>query len=935
MSADRQHWKKRVVKRSLGALGVVLALGFACLSALAAWISRDLPDPNSLSTRDVAQSTKIFDRSGKTLLYEIHGNEKRTLVSIRDIPDTAKWATVAIEDRKFYEHHGVYWRGLFRAGIMSIIKWQRLQGTSTLTQQLIKNAILTNERSVMRKFKEFILAVQMERIFTKDQILQLYFNEIPYGSTIYGIESAAQSYFGKPVKSLSLDEAALLAAIPQRPDFYSPYGTGRSGDNRDRLVVRQHYILDLMVEQGKITPTAAQEAKKTETLKKLTPKKMGDIHAPHFVMYVKGLLEEKYGQRQVEQAGLRVITTLDATKQDIAEEEVRRGVERRGKTYGFTNAALISLDPKNGQVLAMVGSKDFFDIKNDGMVNVTLRPRQPGSSFKPIVYAVGFRQGYLPQTELWDVNTTFRADVGVYKPHNYDGKERGPVTIRRALQNSLNTPAVKMLYLVGVGRVLDFAEQLGYTTFGNRSRFALSLVLGGGEVKPIEHASAFAAFANDGSSMPTTSILRVEDSKGTILDEWRPSKGKRVMEPSVARTMNGVLSDVGSRTEIFGEQNSLGLPDRPVAAKTGTTNNFRDAWTAGYTPNLVTVVWVGNNDGNTNMKSGADGSVVAAPIWQAFMKRALRNVPKENFIAPEPTFATKTAILGQVTQQTIKVDKISGKRASEFTPPDLIEERSFFEAHSILHYINKNDPTGPAPENPANDPQYAYWENAVQDWVLRNAWHTTNTAPTEVDDVHTAENRPQVNVTSPIPLQELAARQFNIEAAVSAPRPVVRIEAIIDGVLLGTAASAPWIVHAQIPINIQSGSHRLLVSAVDDVGNRGEVAVPITLSAPQTSMTGAIHILEPVSGSAWPHSSFPRAISFAVDDPSALTHTDVSFIGADGIKLLVTSERVDGKNMQIRLPFSPPAGIYQLSLAAYNANGLVDETAVQVIITEP
>ncbi|MSR85664.1 hypothetical protein EXS71_04515, partial [Candidatus Uhrbacteria bacterium] len=715
------------------ALGV---LGLFIFALLAAWASRNLPDPNILTTHPFAQSTKIYDRTGTHLLYEIHGDEKRTLIKIEELPANAKQATISIEDKKFYEHHGIYWKGVVRATLINLFRGRAKQGASTLTQQLVKNAFLTRERTFTRKLKEFVLAFQLERTYTKDQILQLYFNEIPYGSNLYGIESAAQAFFGKSAKDLTLDESALLAAIPQAPDFYSPYGIGLSGDNRSRLIARQRSILDLMVEQNYIKEDEATSAKQIETLKKLKPKNLGDIQAPHFVMYVRSQLIERYGEKQLEEGGLRVITTLDWDKQQAAKEAVEAGVEARGKKYGFNNAALVSLDPKTGQILAMVGSKDFFDTEHDGQVNVTLRPRQPGSSFKPIVYAAGFIRGYLPQTQLWDVTTLFKTDFKDYTPHNYDLKERGPVSIRQALQGSLNIPAVKMLYLVGVGHVLDFAENLGYTTFADRSRFGLALVLGGGEVKPIEHVAAFATFANEGTLYPTSAILKVEDSARQTLEEWKLSPGAIVMDPQVTRLISHVLSDNNARASVFGLSNYLTLPDRPVAAKTGTTNDYHDAWTLGYTPGLATAVWVGNND-NAAMNRGADGSVIAAPIWQAYMKAATKKMPIEMFTSPTTPTTNKPSLLGQVAEQKISVNALNGKIVTSSTPPEWVETHMYREAHSILYYVDKDDPTGPAPANPYTDPQFANWENAIQAWIQKTNWMASSTLPaipTEFDD---------------------------------------------------------------------------------------------------------------------------------------------------------------------------------------------------------
>ena len=746
-----KKWTKERKKKAALAVvilgGVTLLLGALVLTIALAWMSRDLPDPNTLIAREIPLTTKIYDRTGEHLLYEIHGEENRTLVRIADLPPHVSQATVAIEDKNFYTHHGVDWIGILRAFVKSILFTERVKGTSTLTQQFVKNAVLTNEHSVTRKLKELLLSLQLERVYTKDQILQLYLNEIPYGSTIYGIESAARNYFGKAAKDLTLDEAALLAALPQAPDIYSPYGTGSRGDNRKKLVGRERYILDQMATQGYITRERAEEMKKVETLKKIVPKKFGNISAPHFVMDVRSALIEKYGQKTVEEKGLKVITTLDWDKQQIAEEEVKKGVDARGKSYHFTNASLVSIDPKTGQVLALVGSKDFFDDAHDGQVNVALRPRQPGSSFKPIVYAAGFIKGYTPETTLWDVNTVFKTETKNYEPKNYDLKERGPVSVRQALQGSLNIPAVKMIYLIGVSRVLDFAEALGYSTFADRSRFGLSLVLGGGEVKLLEHANAYAAFAQNGVQMSIAHILKVEDAEGKTLEEWTPQTGRTVMDAHIAHMLSNILSDNDARAFIFGVKNYLTLPGRPVAVKTGTTNNFHDAWTIGYTPSLVAGVWVGNND-NAKMKKGADGSQIAAPIWQGFMKRALEKTPVESFPAPTPTPTDlKPVLLGNAFEIKIKIDAVSGKRATALTPPDAVVEQTFREAHSILTYLEKDDPRGPTPDDPTRDPQYANWESAVREWVTRTNWITaTGTPPSEFDDVHTTGSTPIVTI---------------------------------------------------------------------------------------------------------------------------------------------------------------------------------------------
>lgn len=932
-----RRWKTRLWWL-VRAGAVALVVGIFVLTLFMAWVSRDLPDPNTLNSRNVPQSTRIYDRSGQHLLYEIHGDEKRTLIKIADLPSYIPHATVAIEDKKFYEHHGIYWRGLARAFVMSVVKNQRIQGTSTLTQQFVKNAVLTNERSLLRKAKEFILALQLERTYSKDQILQLYLNEIPYGSDIYGIESAAQTYFGKPARELSLDEAALLAAIVQAPDLYSPYGTGAHGDNRDRLVVRQRYILDLMAEQNYASKEDVEIAKNTKTLEKIKPKKIGNIEAPHFVMYVRSLLIDKYGPQQVSQGGLKVITTLDWDKQQVAQREVVKGVDAKGPAYKFTNGALISLDPKTGQIVAMVGSKDFFDEDNDGQVNITLRARQPGSSFKPIVYGLSFLRGYLPQTQLWDVTTDFRGDSGTYTPNNYDLKERGPVSIRQALQGSLNIPAVQLMYLVGVGRTLDFADQLGYTTLGDRSRFGLSLALGSGEVKPIEHAAAFATFANEGVRVPTSAILRVETSDGTSLEEWKQPDGIRVMETQAARQLSNVLSDTAARAYVFGANASnLALPDRPVAAKTGTTNDYKDAWTVGYTPNLVTVVWVGNSDG-TKMKQGADGSVIAAPIWNAYMKAAVKSLPIERFVDPAVPQTTKPALLGQAFMKTLKIDRISGKLATTLTPPEFVEDKAFIIPHSILYYVDKDDPTGPEPTHPEQDPQFASWEAAIQRWLPRSSY-ATSTAPTETDDVHTAGNAPSVSIISPGADQTVPSRALNIVVTVNGTRPISRVEASIDHNLIATAASFPWTMTGTIPAFVQNDSiHTLSVIAIDDVGNKGEAEIqihyqeganppPILQPAPPVT---PIQILgtQPLTWS----STSGNSVDVALANPGRYDHLEVSYRNAqEAVFPLMIIPGPLNTSVHIPLEITPPSGRYTIHVGAVGSLG-TDVAEANVII---
>lgn len=877
--------------------------GIASLAAFA-WFSRDLPDPSKILDRKVAQSTTIYDRTGQTILYEIHGEQKRTLIELEEIPEKVKWAAITAEDKDFYKHHGFDFRGILRALWVNLVKGGKIQGGSTITQQFIKNSILSSEKTYTRKIKELVLSYQLERKFTKDQILKMYFNEIPYGSTAYGIQSAAQTYFGKSVKDLDLAEGALLAALPKAPTYYSP-----NGSHKDELVARQKYVLDLMAEQGYITKEEADEAKKIDILSHIVPRRE-NILAPHFVMYVKEILTEKYGEKMVEQGGLKVYTTLDFDKQKIAEDAVKEGAEKNATKYNAKNAALVALDPKTGEILAMVGSKDYFDLENDGNVNVAIRPRQPGSSFKPIVYATAFQKGFTPETTLFDLVTTFKTETKDYIPHNYDGKERGPVSMRKALAGSLNIPSVKTLYLAGIDNVLNLAQAMGYTTLGDRSRFGLSLVLGGGEVKLLEHTAAFGVFATEGKLHPTTAILKVEDAKGQILEEWKEDSGKEVLPTQVARQIENIMSDDAARSFIFGAKGPLTLPDRPVAAKTGTTNDWRDGWTIGYTPSLVAGVWAGNND-NKEMKRGSDGVYVAAPIWNEFMKKVLEGTPVENFTPPAPSEATKPVLTGEIGPETVvRVDKLSGKLATEFTPPTYIEEKKFREVHTILFYVNKDDPNGPPPENPEADPQFATWEAPIQKWAEEQGY-TTSQLPTEYDDVHLPEHKPSISITSPGNNTTWSSREATATISLFAPRgPISRVEYFVDGQLLKTVFASPYNLSAPISNSISNGFHTLRATVYDDIDNFNSVEITFNLLAPK--LPPQITWLAPRDGSSYYASMFPLTITASTPDLSDIAEITFYAKGEGDPELLKTYSSPTEDTFTFKWNSVPVSGAYEL-----------------------
>ncbi|MFA5926109.1 MAG: PBP1A family penicillin-binding protein [Parcubacteria group bacterium] len=711
-SKKPRKWLRRISKLFLwsGTAGLLLAIG------VFAYYAKDLPSPTKLNKRQVAESTKIYDRTGQHILYEIHGEEKRTSIPLDQMSEIVRAATISAEDQDFYQHHGVQLKAIARAAIYDLAGQKRSQGGSTITQQLIKNTVLTNEKTFTRKVKEVILAIELEQKFSKDEILEMYLNEIPYGSNAYGIQAAAQTFFGKDAKDLKLAESALLASLPQATTYYSPYGM-----HQDDLKARQEYVLDQMAKLGYISADQAKNAKEFDVLAEIRPFQE-KIDAPHFVMYVKEQLVAKYGEQQVEEGGMKVYTTLDWEKQQAAEEAVRSGVDQNGKKYRFTNAALVAIDPKTGQILAMVGSKDYFDKSIDGNVNVAIRDRQPGSSFKPYVYATAFKKGYTPQTVLFDVETNFGTKDNPYTPQNYSNNYRGPVKMEEALAMSLNIPAVKTLYLAGVDNSINTAQSMGITTLNNRSRYGLSLVLGGGEVKLVDHVAAFGTFATAGTRHDKTAILKIEDSAGKTLEQYQSSAGERVLDSNVCSEIDAILSTNHLRSPVFGSNSPLRFDSRPVAAKTGTTNEWRDGWTLGFTPGLVAGVWAGNND-NSPMAPGADGVYTAAPIWREFMDKALANTAIENFPVPQDGKTGKPVLDGVVNgeEKEVKVCKI--KKDKYCIPadncPDGTDEKKkkLFSAHDILYWVDKDNPRGDIPKQPQKDPQYDAWEKGVQKWA--------------------------------------------------------------------------------------------------------------------------------------------------------------------------------------------------------------------------
>lgn len=689
----KKHQKNTGSFFSKNALFIIGGFFVLCGALFALWVATlRLPDFNDFQSRLTHRSTQIYDRTGKVLLYDLHKDVKRTVVEISEISQYAKNATLAVEDDKFYQHAGFRPLAFARAAFFNLISGEYSQGGSTITQQVIKNTLLTQKKTITRKLKEIILALKLEQAMSKDEILEAYLNESSYGGNIYGIEQASQTYFGKPSKDLTIAEAAYLAAIPQSPTYYSPYGR-----HTDALKERQEFILKRMKTVGYLT----DEEYETQKNIPVVPIGKGEtkgIKAPHFVFFIQDYLQEMYGEEAVQNGGLKVTTTLDYDLQKEAEKIALEGSLEIEKTFNASNIGFVVMDPKTGQILSMVGSRDYFDENIDGAYNTTIALRQPGSSFKPIAYVLGLMKGYTADTILFDVPTEFNAtcypgetDDRCYSPENYDGEYRGPVTVRRALAQSLNVPAVKMLYLVGIKDTIKMAQDLGITTLKPDFPYGLTLVLGGGEVRLLDMASVYSVFAADGVKRKSTAILKIEDADGKTIEEYKEDPGIQVIPENTTRELTNILSDNDARVPAFSPTSALYFPGFNVAAKTGTTNDYRDVWVLGYTPNIVVGAWAGNND-NSPMVKRTSGTIIA-PIWHKLMAYALEKYPPEPFVpyTKDEGYENLHPFLRGVWQ----------------LPQGL---------HDILFYIDKNNPRGGAPENPNSDPQFKNWESGVLNW---------------------------------------------------------------------------------------------------------------------------------------------------------------------------------------------------------------------------
>ena len=848
---EKSKWKKILYI----AIGVVFLVG--CIAVLIGGIYlknlRDsLPSPDELVERSSDQSTRIYDRNGE-LLYTVYGDQNREFIPIEDIPDHTKWALLAAEDVEFYQHKGIDYAGIVMALIQNTLAGKVVRGGSTLTQQLVKNTILYDvlgeeayAQTYSRKIKEILITMQVEQSFSKDEILQMYMNEVPLGGVNYGYQAGANAYFDKDVSELDLAESAMLAGIISNASIYSPiYGT-----NPELAKDRQNFVLDQMLKYSEYTGVTEEEVNAAREEELVYSDGRIDIKAPHFVFYVKQLLEEEYGADRVERGGLKVTTSLDYTLQEIAEEEITKGVESAHR-YNLYNGSLVAIDPNNGDVLAMVGSVDYWNTKDpriDGNVNIATSLRQMGSSAKPYTYLAAITRGYGPWTEAPDIKMSF----GGYKPVNWDNRYDGLMTARKALVESRNLPAVYTLQLAGINNMINVAERLGVTTISDKADYGLSLALGSGEMKLLEHTAAFGVFANEGVRADTNPLLKVETSSGEVLYEKTEPTTQRVFDEKEIYALNYMLCDLGGHGDRIGG-NAYNVQGKHVCYKTGTTNGPKDVLTVMYHPNLVVGVWGGNN--NNEDMPGAWGSIVPLKITHAFTKRVSDQYPVGTFTRPSGILSTKVCTdTGKVpeegteckteasiyiqghspakdTREVVYICKANNLVASNIEPAkkyDLVEE-----------YIFLNNKL----ENSLQQSTYDKFVASIKDSNYISAIPDTALCPLPLGP----NNTPVVEISSPTSNQQFnAGSNMIITGNVRVLESVDTFTVSIDGNAISGAvvnADGTYSVTYSIPVSMSGGNHTVLVSVKDNKGKTGSQSVNFLV----TSTTSLIQMKSPAN----------------------------------------------------------------------------------------
>ncbi len=834
-TARMKFWSMLAYGAFIALIVILLLIGL-----LFAWYAKDLPRPDKVQ-RSTGLSTVIIDRNGQRL-YDIFQEADRIPAEWGDLPQYLKDATVAVEDKDFYKHQGLSTTGILR-GMIACVALRRCQGGSTLTQQLVKNALLSQERTLPRKMKEAVLATQIERKYSKNEILLMYLNEAPYGGTAVGVKAASQNYFNKDVKNLSLVESVVLAGLPQSPSYYSPF----TGEEK-AYVPRATHVLRRMREDGYITPVQEADARKQLDAVKFA--EGGEsLRAPHFVAYVKELLIKRFGEKAVNAGGMKVTTTIDWTLQEKAQLAVKEEVAK-AKNLKVSNGAAVVLDPKTGEILAMVGSKDYSATDSSGFKFnvVTQALRQPGSSIKPILYAAALAKGYTAAQALMDVDTKYPSGDAAkpdYNPKNYDGKFRGLTQMRFALANSINTIAVKTTALVGTREVLKIAYDMGLTTLeptnDNLKRLGLSMALGGGEVHMLDLASAFGVFAAEGQRSEPVAILKVQDAKGKVLYEYKPTSGKSVLDSGVAYIMSSMLSDNEARKDVFGLKSYLYIAGKTVAAKTGTTDDKRDNWTAGYTKSRVVVAWVGNNDNSPMSQTLASGVTGAAPIWNRIMREAIKDLPDESFDRPSNVIELEIDAMGgglpkdgyptrkeyfvkgtePTTQaqiyQSLKISrKDSNKLASnvEIATGDY-DEKSFI----VLH---EDDPVSSDGKN--------RWQEGIDAWIASQGDNKYK-APRET--YQGSSDQIVLSVKSPSDKSQINSSNVSVEAEAISNNDIEKIEIFVDGTRVRETSNKT--ISENIAVN--DGQHTIKIKATDKKGATSERDIQVSINQPFPTST--------------------------------------------------------------------------------------------------
>lgn len=847
ISLRKRYWQEKYRKQKLIFKFLVFSTlfiltGFIFSFIIFAWYAKDLPSPGKLS-QVTGYSTVFYDRDGK-VLYEMFKDKNRVPVPLKEVSSYLIKGTIAIEDKNFYKHKGISETGIIRAAL-SIAFRGAIQGGSTITQQLIKNVLLDSRQTPARKIKELILAFEVERRYNKDQILEMYLNESPYGGSFWGVASASQGYFGKPPKDLTLIESAILSGLPQRPSYYSPI-IGK----KDAWKFRTKDVLRRMREDGYINKKLElQSLNELEKFKFSTPKFA--IYAPHFIFYIKDQIEKEYGSKIFEQ-GLKIKTTLSLDVQKQVEEIVNKEIQAL-KQYQVTNGALVVLDSQTAEILGMVGSYDFFNEKF-GKFNAALGFRQPGSAIKPITYALAFEKGYTPATLIMDLKTIFPVqNYKDYIPENYDGKFRGPVQLRFTLGNSINVPAVKLLAMVGIRNFLEKANEMGLTTLAptsnNLNRFGLSITLGGGEVTLLDLTSAFSVFARGGMKKDLTSVFEIKDYKNKTIFKNKPSKGKQVLSSEASFLVSHIISDNNARIDVFGPNSYLNIPGKTVAVKTGTTDDKRDNWAIGFTKSITVGVWVGNNDNSPMNPKIASGATGASPIWYKVMTKLLTKYKDGIMDKPEKIKAIQIdAYLGGLPKdgypirseyfiegtepkdispfyKKLKISKSypiqsgsTGKLANDIE----IKTGNYEEKEFII--ITENDPVSTDGKN--------RWQESIDAWAKEQS-DSKYKPPTEISDSSVEDT--VVSIKEPGNQSTLNSNNVTIKAKITSVYPLKNVKLYLNGGEIRSYNEDKKEIEEQI--NMSDGIYELKITAINEKDKTGESTIKFGVNKPWDSVT--------------------------------------------------------------------------------------------------